>query len=209
MAAATRTDDEAAQIAPPRFGDEPLDEKVRAEVAERVDDAFGRLAVFRKDDAEALRAFKELDHDRGGADELEEIVGVVRNVGHAGRGHGNPRVAQALEGEEFVAGAEERVAVVETGHAGGFELTDHGRAVEGDRNPDAGDDTVDRSERAAAVMDLACRGTDPHVAAQGIEDANAMPAFAPRLDEAAGRVETRIAGEEDEAHGRRGWDGGW
>ena len=117
-------------------------------------------------------------------------------------------MTQALESLELVACAEESITVIETRHAGGFELAHDRRAIESDGHSDPRNDPVDGAEGAPPVMNLAGRGADAHVAAQRIEDADPVPAGARRLDEASGGIEGWVAGEEDEAHGKSGDGGG-
>ena len=64
-------DDEGADVAAAALLDEALDQHVLLRRVQRLDDRLGDLDLGREDDADALRALEQLDHDRGAADALD------------------------------------------------------------------------------------------------------------------------------------------
>ena len=78
-------DHEAAQIRPACFLDEFLYQDTDLGAAECLDYGFGGLLRFSQDNADALCAFQQFDHDRRAADFLDNffhLLGVVGEYGY-------------------------------------------------------------------------------------------------------------------------------
>ncbi len=79
-------DDEGADVASLALGDKLLDEHVLAGGLERLDDRLGDLLGVGEDDADALRAFQQLDDDRRAADAGDRGQDVAAVADEAGGG---------------------------------------------------------------------------------------------------------------------------
>src|SRR5581483_1204706 len=125
---------------------------------------------------------------------------VLRRVGEPGHRQPDAVAGEQLEAAQLVAAAGDRRALVRGERAHHLELAHHRAAVERVRRTDARDHGVEALELLALEDDLRPPRRDVHVAAEVVDDLDLVAARLPRLPEAVGGVQVRVAGQESDLH---------
>ena len=193
-------DDEGTDVPPATLAHEPLDQHVLVRRVQRLDDRLGHLDLGGEDDADALSALEQLDHDRGAAHPLDRRphVGPVAHEG--GLRHGDVVPGQDLRRPQLVAGARDAVRGVRRVDIHLLELAHHGRAEVGDRVADARQDRVVVAERLAAVLQVGVIPGEVDREAQGVENPHLVAPLGCGRAQTLSGVRARRARQDREFH---------
>ena len=147
-------DDERADVRTVGFVDELLDQDVLIQPMKRVDDRAGGPFRLGQHDADALRAFNQLDDHRRPVHETDAIADMVGLAGEYGRRHVDVAPTEHLQRSQLVSGPGDGSRSVQAINAHHLELADHRETVKRDRRADARNDGVDgrRSARLGTAV---------------------------------------------------------
>ncbi|MOA03559.1 hypothetical protein D3C78_1230710 [compost metagenome] len=184
----------AANVGAIGLADVLLHQDVVVGLDEGLDHALGRLLGLAQHHAYPLGPLQQFHHQRRPADHGDEVGHVVGAVGIAGDGQAYAVAGEQLHGAQLVPGATDGHRAVEGHGIHHLELAQHGGAIEGDAGTDARDHGVIALQFPSFVVDGGAVGGDVHVAAQGVEHLDLMPARLRHLDQTAGGVVVGLAG---------------
>ena len=195
------TDDEAADICATGFLDELLGEDVGLQAHEGLDHTFCGFVGLCQHHADTLGALEQLDDQGRPPDHVDEVADVIRRMREAGHGQTDALAREQLQRAQLVTRAADRHRLVGRVDVHHLELAQYGGTVKGHRCADTRDHGIEPCQILTLVVDTwAVRG-DVHVAAQHVEDADFVPTCLGRLDQAARRIQFRIARENGDVHG--------
>jgi hypothetical protein len=145
-------------------------------------------------------AFEELDDDRRAADEIDDVLGLARIVGEGRNWKSDAPPREQLKTAQLVARAADGNRLVQGINAHHLELTEHGQTIERHRGADTRNYRVEVVKRPLAVIEsrLARGDVDRHT--ERIDDLDAVPAGARRLDDSAVAIEMGIARKQRDLH---------
>jgi hypothetical protein len=158
---------------------------VGLEAFEGVDEVFSGLVAFGENDADALCAFQQFNHERRAADHFNEVLGVELGVCEAGPRDIDVFRAEHLERAEFILCAADGDGAVQAVGALHFELAQNRHGVKGEGGTNARNDGVKALEDfAAAIVDFRLARGDVHIAVADRDEMHLVAAVAAGLHQA-------------------------
>ncbi len=169
-------DHKTADVSTTGFFDVFLHHDVGFQAQKGFDHAFGRFARLGQDHTNTLSTFKQFDHQRRAADHVDQVRNIVRAVGKAGHWQADTFARHQLHGAQLVPGAADGHRFVKRVNTHHFKLTQYCRTVESDGGTDTWNHSVEIVAVFPFIVDARRHAVDVHIAVQGIEHFNFMPA---------------------------------